>query len=65
MCVVSCQRSPEPVFLRWKGMEGGGEGDFFVRSGPGTVKLTRESAGRYVETRFGARTAPAPTESFV
>ena len=52
VCVVSCQRSPEPVLLRWKGMEGGAEGDFFVRSGPGTVKLTRESAGRYVETRF-------------
>jgi GTPase len=21
VCVVSCQRSPEPVFLKWKGME--------------------------------------------
>ena len=53
VCVVSCQRSPEPVFLRWKGMEGAKEGDFFVRSGPGTVKLGSESARRYVETRFG------------
>ena len=53
VCVVSCQRSPEPVFLRWKGMEGVVEGDFFVRSGPGTVKLPPESAGKYVETRFG------------
>ena len=50
--------------LRWKRMESEEEGDFFVRSGTGTVKLTRESAGTYVETRFGARTAPAPTESF-
>ena len=41
------------MFLRWKGMEGADEGDFFVRSGPGTVKLTPESAERYVETRFG------------
>ncbi len=64
VCVVSCQRSPEPVFLRWKGLEKTPDGDFFVRSGPGTVKLTPESAERYVETRFGARTAPAPTESF-
>ena len=38
VCVVSCQRSPEPVFLKWKGMEATSEGDFFVRSGPGTVK---------------------------
>jgi hypothetical protein len=34
VCVVSCQRSPEPVFLQWKGMEVAPEGDFFVRSGP-------------------------------
>ena len=53
ICVVSCQRSPEPVFLRWKGMESEPEGDFFVRSGPGTVKLSPESAREYVRTRFG------------
>ena len=55
VCVVSCQRSPEPVFLRWKGMESSKDGDFFVRSGPGTVKLAPESAARYVETRFPTR----------
>ena len=44
VCVVSCQRSPEPVFLKWKGMESTAEGDFFVRSGPGSVKLHAESA---------------------
>jgi type I site-specific restriction-modification system R (restriction) subunit len=54
VCVVSCQRSPEPVFLKWKGMEATPEGDFFVRSGPGTVKLPPESAGEYIRTRFGA-----------
>ena len=54
VCVVSCQRSPEPVFLRWNGMESVEDGDFFVRSGPGTVKLPPESAGKYVETRFAA-----------
>ncbi len=54
VCVVSCQRSPEPVFLRWKGMEKEAEGDFFVRSGPGTVKLTPESAEKYAETRFSS-----------
>ena len=52
LCVVSCQRSPEPVFLTWKGMEAGPSGDFFVRSGPGTVKLPADSASEYIRTRF-------------
>ena len=55
VCVVSCQRSPEPVYLKWKGMESSAEGDFFVRSGPGTVKLSPESAAKYIDTRFGTR----------
>jgi type I restriction enzyme R subunit len=53
VCVVSCQRSPEPVFLKWKGLEAAPNGDFFVRSGPGTVRLPPESAREYVATRFG------------
>ncbi len=57
VCVVSCQRSPEPVFLKWKGLEAAPEGDFFVRSGPGTVKLPPESAREYIRTRFEARGA--------
>jgi hypothetical protein len=52
VCVVSCQRSPEPVFLRWKGVETSPGGDFFVRSGPGTVKLPMDSATEYIRTRF-------------
>ncbi|CAK6692840.1 RNA-binding domain-containing protein [Synechococcus sp. BA-124 BA4] len=52
VCVVSCQRSPEPVFLQWKGVEASPEGDFFVRSGPGTVKLPPESAQEFIRTRF-------------
>ena len=47
-------RSPEPVFLKWKGLETSADGDFFVRSGPGTVKLSPESAKEYIRTRFGA-----------
>ncbi len=54
VCVVSCQRSPEPVYLKWKGIEATPDGDFFVRSGPGTVKLPPESAKDYVRTRFAA-----------
>ena len=53
VCVASCQRSPEPVFLRWKGMEKSPQGDFFVRSGPGTIMLPPESAQQYIQTRFG------------
>jgi len=52
VCVVSCQRSPEPVYLKWKGMESSDEGDLFVRSGPGSIKLTPESVEEYVRTRF-------------
>jgi type I restriction enzyme R subunit len=55
VCGVSCQRSPEPVFLKWKGMEASPDGDFFVRSGPGTVKLPPESAREYIRTRFSKR----------
>jgi type I site-specific restriction-modification system R (restriction) subunit len=52
VCLVSCQRSPEPVFLKWKEMEATPEGDFFVRSGPGTVKLPPDSATEFIRTRF-------------
>ena len=52
VCVVSCQRSPEPVFLKWKGMEASPEGDFYVRSGPGSVRLAQDSAREYIRTRF-------------
>jgi predicted HTH transcriptional regulator len=58
VCVISCQRSPEPVFLKWKGLEATSEGDFFVRSGPGTVKLQPESAKKYIRTRFPAAATP-------
>ena len=52
VCLVSCQRSPEPVFLKWKTTEADPEGDFFVRSGPGTVKLSPQDAREYIRTRF-------------
>ena len=48
VCVVSCQRSPEPVFLKWKGIETTPEGDFYVRSGPGNVRLALDSAAQYI-----------------
>jgi len=55
ICLVSCQRSPEPVFLRWKGLEKSGRGDLYVRSGPGSVRLGEEDVEAYVTSRFGSR----------
>ena len=61
VCVVSCQRSPEPVFLKWKGLEAGPGGDFFVRSGPGTVRLSVDSAKEYIRSRFQGAAAEIPS----
>jgi len=55
VCLVSCQRSPEPVYLRWKGLEKVAEGDLYVRSGPGTVPLDAGDAVKYVATRFDSK----------
>jgi hypothetical protein len=33
-------------------MEASPEGDFYVRSGPGSVRLAPDSARKYVRTRF-------------
>ena len=52
VCLVSCQRSPEAVFLKWKGLEADPRGDFYVRSGPRTDRLSPESAEEYIRTRF-------------
>src|SRR5207244_12098233 len=52
VCLVACQRSPEPVFLKWKGVTADTpNGDFYVRSGPGSVKLVPESIGEFIKTR--------------
>jgi type I restriction enzyme R subunit len=63
VCVVSCQRSPEPVFLKWRGIEATPDGDFFARSGPGTIKLPPDSASEYIRTRFGSSASQAGTEN--
>ncbi len=52
VCLVGCQRSPEPVFLKWKKVEKSPEGDFFVRLGAQTKKLTPDSAAEYIRTRY-------------
>ncbi|MGH7848152.1 MAG: RNA-binding domain-containing protein [Candidatus Binatia bacterium] len=60
VCVVTCQRSPEPVFMKTKDMPDGSKGDFYVRSGPGTVKLSAEDSAEYIKTRL-QRTVAAVT----
>jgi hypothetical protein len=62
VCLVSCQRSPEPVFLKWKGLEAKPEGDLYVRSGPGSVRLSPDSARKYIRTRFPAAAKPSSSE---
>lgn len=52
VCLVTCRRSPEPVWMKWKGTEKTENGDFFVRSGPGTVGLGQEDAEEFIKTRF-------------
>ena len=49
----------------WKGLEGTPEGDFFVRSGPGTVKLAPDSAKEFIRTRFGAPAAGGAPQAAV
>jgi len=48
-------------------MEASPGGDFFVRSGPGTVRLPTESANEYIRTRFGgaAKITDGPLEGAV
>jgi hypothetical protein len=58
VCVVTCQRSPEPVFLKAKDAPEGAEGEFCVRSGPGSIKLTPKDAEAYIRTRFAGAKAP-------
>jgi hypothetical protein len=38
--------------LKWKETEVNSEGDFYVRSGPGSARLSPESAAEYIRTRF-------------
>ena len=52
VCIVSCSRSPEPVYLKWKGLEERDEGDFYIRSGPGSTKLSQSDTKDYIRTRF-------------
>ncbi len=46
--VVQCGRSPEPVYLK-----SGSDQEFYIRTGPSSVKLSFPEFHEYVKTRFG------------
>jgi hypothetical protein len=54
VCLVSCQRAAEPVYLTWKGMEKAPEGDFYVRTGPGSRRMEGAAeVEKYIAGRWG------------
>ena len=54
VCLTSCQRSPEPVYLRWKGLEKSRDGDLYVRKGARTVRLGAKDVRQHLAARFAA-----------
>jgi hypothetical protein len=52
ICLVTCQRSSQPMFLKWKGIEQSPEGDFYLRRGTASIRLSPDSAQEYIRTRF-------------
>ena len=55
LCLVGCQRGPNPVYLRWKGRDQGTSGELYVRSGPETVRPRAMDADKYIATRFPSK----------
>ncbi|GAB6933571.1 type I restriction endonuclease [Calditerricola satsumensis] len=51
VCLVSCRRSSTPVFVQ-SGSEASARGDFYVRQGSETVRLSAEDAEAYIRSRF-------------
>ena len=48
ICLVKCNVSPEPVYLNFKKR---GE-EYFIRTGPGTTKLSTSEAHKYITNKF-------------
>jgi hypothetical protein len=48
ICIVKCKKSSEPVYLNYKKK---GE-EYFVRTGPGTIKLKTSEAIDYIKGKF-------------
>lgn len=52
ICLVSCQRSPAPIFVRRGGEAREDHGEFYVRQGSETVRLSPADTEKYIRTRF-------------
>ena len=48
VCLVTCKKSNEPVFLRFKGKEE----EYFIRTGPSTTKLSTNEAHKHISNNF-------------
>src|SRR5690606_25856451 len=62
ICFVSCRRSSSPVFVRL-GSGAGGRGDFYVRQGTESVRLSPAGAEAYIRDRFHQHGANPTAES--
>jgi hypothetical protein len=47
------------VVFKWKESEKSPDGDFYVRTGPGTTLLSPASAREFIKTRFPGAAYPA------
>ena len=49
VCIVACCKSPEPVYMKFKK----GDEEFFVRTGPSTLRLPTSDIHAYILNNFG------------
>jgi hypothetical protein len=48
ICVVSCEKSKEPVYLKFKKKDE----EYFIRTGPGNSRLSTSEAYKYIKDKF-------------
>ena len=49
ICVVNCEKSKEPVYMKFKNNK---DEEYFIRTGPGTTKLSTSEAHKYIKDKF-------------
>jgi hypothetical protein len=48
VCILKCEKCPNPVYLKFKNKEEA----YFIRTGPGTTKLSTSEAHKYIKEHF-------------
>ena len=48
ICIVKCKKSKDPVFLKYKK----NDEEYFIRTGPGTTRLSPSEAHNYIKDKF-------------